>query len=200
MGNKYLITYLILSISTITTFGQGLNPINHIVRQLKKKGADTILVYISGCDGCQITNRRANCTCLDMKAITAVFLIFKLKGQFYKEEFTCCNETSLIKMDSSSSVPYFLVLKDILKRRDAYYKDMAKHVKFFPPIATDNPYEEIDLIVPHHNYEIVLSSYQRNEGYDVWKKYFWIDNEIKLMDLVRKDIGIYVTQTPIPIH
>jgi hypothetical protein len=199
MGSKYQIIILFL-LSANAIFGQNLpRPINHMIKNLQKKGADTILVYMSGCDGCEITNIPTNCTCLNKEAITDVHLIFQMKGEFYKEDFTCCQEFALVKMNESLSISYFLSLRDMLRKRDAYYKEAAKHVQFFPPIPTDNSYEEVELIVPGHNYKVSLFPYQINEDYKIWKQYFWIDREIKLLDFVRKDIGIHITRSSVPI-
>ena len=115
--SKRLITIIILLLSVNNIFGQEFPaPINHLVKQLQKKGADTIFVYISGCDGCEITNKPVNCTCLDKDAISDVYLIFRIKGEFYKEDFSCCQESALTKIKAPASVSYFLSLRDTLKK------------------------------------------------------------------------------------
>jgi len=176
----------------IAVFGQDLpKPVKHLVKQLKKRGADTILVYISGCDGCFIRRKNINCTCFKKESITEVSLIFSIKGKFNKEDFSCCQDSALTEINAPESIRYFLSLQDTLKKKDEYYKQAAKRLEFFPPIATDNPYEQVELIIPGHNYDVSLSYWQINDGYQAWKKYFWIESEIKLMDLIRKDISVH---------
>ncbi|HEY4325787.1 MAG TPA: hypothetical protein VGN20_17465 [Mucilaginibacter sp.] len=200
MKSKQLLTLAILSMSICNVFGQDLpRPITHLIKKLHKKGADTILIYTSGCGGCEIKNKPVNCNCLDREAISDVYLIFKLKGELYREEFTCCKESNLIEIDETSSIPYFLSLKDMLKKKDKFYSQLSKNKQFLPPISTDSFYEQIVLVVPDKSYEVGLNASQRYEDYKIWKQYFWVEDEIKLVDFVRKDLGMRVTHTSTPI-
>ncbi|HEY2583448.1 MAG TPA: hypothetical protein VGI43_16670 [Mucilaginibacter sp.] len=174
-------------------------PINHLVRKLQNRGADTILIYISSCGGCEIKGKPINCNCLDRQGISDVYLVFKIKGRIYKEVFNCCQESSLVEINESLSISYFLSLKDMLKKRDEFYSQLVKNKQFLPPIPTDTFYEQIVLVVPDKSYEVGLNVYQRYEDYKIWKQYFWIEDEIKLVDFVRKDLGIRVTHTSTPI-
>ena len=131
--NRFFITIFLLLFSVTTVAGQNISKIlNRQVKKLQKQGADTILVYLSGCGGCEIKHKPTSCTCFDPEGIVDVSLIFKIKGQIYREDFTCCKKSSLIKMDSVSSIPFFLSLSDMLRKKDEYYVLAAKKKTILP--------------------------------------------------------------------
>jgi hypothetical protein len=181
--SKFLLIVL-LAFTANTAFSQYRpKPVDSLVKKLKQKGIDTILIYMNGS-----TWHKTKCDCLKSDVIYAAQLIYKLKGKIYKVDFSCCNEDSIVEMTKCLSIPYFLSLKEVFKEEDNFYKNLRKNKKFPPPIPTDNPFENVELIIPKYHKEVGLNSYESGEGYATWKKYPWINKEIKLIKLIRQDL------------
>ena len=159
-------------------------PVGSLVKKLKQKGIDTILIYMNGS-----TWHKTKCDCLKSDVIYTAQLIYKLKGKTYKMDFTCCNENDTLKISKSVSIPYFISLTETLKNERIFFSnDFKKHKRFPPMMPTDQSFESVELIVSKQHLGFELNSYQSGEGYGTWKKYPWIDKEIKLIKLIRQDL------------
>jgi hypothetical protein len=161
--------------------------VDKYVKKLQQKGIDTILIFMNGSTW---HFDKQSCNCLHSITIYAVYLIYQKNGKTYKTDFSCCKENDTVKIDKSLSIPYFLSLKEVFKKEDDFYVDLKSHKKFPPPMPTDNPFDEVEIITPKVHLEFSLDSYQSDEGYSIWKKYFWIDKEINLIALIKKDLMI----------
>lgn len=155
---------------------------------LGKKGIDTILVYSTGCGECKISAQQTNCDCLG-DVLKSVYVIYCKNNKFYKVDLSCCKGETPVQISNITSITYFLSLKGVLKEEHTFYKNLEKNKKFLPPIPTDNPFEEAELIISKKSTIVSLSSYQKEEGYNVWKSYPWIDKEIKLFSLINQDLN-----------
>ncbi|HVS90753.1 MAG TPA: hypothetical protein VHE59_01890 [Mucilaginibacter sp.] len=198
MRNKLI---FILTVSIATTFCDVViaqyrpKQLDTLLRDLRKRGVDTILVYMQGAVWhTQIepdTAVKSKCHCSFGNLIYAVNVIYKYHGKVYKLDYACCRETDTLRISKTLSIPYFLSRKQILvDAENAFYKNLRKTKKFPPPIATDYPWENVELIVGKKVYDFELNSYKSTDGYKIWKKYPWIDRQIKLIKLIRQDLGL----------
>jgi len=185
IASKFFLSVLLLLITNIVSAQDKPKPVDMFVKSLQQKGVDTILIYMNGSTW---HFDKRNCNCLNSITIYAVYLIYQKNGKVYKTDFSCCNENDTVKIDKSLSVPYFLSLKDMFKKENNFYKNSRRNKKFPPPLPTDNPFDVVEIITPKEHLEFNLDSYQSDEGYSIWKKYFWIDKEIELIALIKKDL------------
>lgn len=167
--------------------------LDSIVRNLKKQGADTILIYSKNYPGSEsIRNPLIACECENPlnKELNNVSILFIKKGITYKQTFICCDDGPVIVKKRLLSIHYFNSLKPLLKKKSAFYENLIKTKKFLPPISPHKPYEFVELITLNSRESISISDSQKGSDYKTWKKYFWIDKEIKFFRLIKTDLSL----------
>lgn len=158
---------------------------------LIKNGIDTIIYFHQYCGECSVKSRIENkdCEVIDNSwTLIDSYLIYREAGIAYSLRFNYCNAPIITKLKSNKSIAYFLSIHKLLQKRDLVYTEMQRKAEFFPPIPTDGGYEEATLYYKKQIIKVSLSEYQKRDGYKYWKQYFWIDNEIKLTDLILRDL------------
>lgn len=168
--------------------------VKHQKDSLNKNGVDTIIYYHNFCGECSVVKQKANfynCEVYDngWELVESRF-IYKQNGNIFSLKFNYCNLPIITQIKDSRSIPYFLSIIPMLKQRDKVDTQRKKLHKFFPPIPTptDGFYEDTKLYLHKSEIAVSLSGYQKEEGYKYYKSFFWIDKEIKLMQLIEQDI------------
>jgi hypothetical protein len=165
--------------------------VKHQRDSLIRNGIDTIIYYHHYCGECSLLENKDNKhrEALDNGwTLIESYFIFKKNGDFFSLTFNYCSPPIISKLDFCKSIPYFLSIIPVLHKRDWVYAQMRKQAKFFPPIPTDGSYEEATIYFRKHSSKVSLSDYQKKEGYKYWKKYFWIDKELKIVSLIEEDL------------
>ena len=140
--------------------------------KLQKQGIDTILIHMTGCGECTRFESKPNCDCSLSDVIQTVHFIYLKNGKAYKFNLSCCREDFINNDTTSTGIPYFISLKEMFRRKDVFYKNLSKNKKFIAPIPTDNPFDDVELIIGKKHINFTSYDYQRNRGYIIWKGYF----------------------------
>lgn len=188
MKNKLLILFVALLANQIVIAQNRPKSVELFKNKLLKKGIDTMIIYVNGCANCMVEVDRPDCHCLDSEVVNEVYFIYKKQGRIFKTDYSCCTEDS-IKIKTSKSIPYFISLNKVFSDKSIFLNGTANTGKFPAPV-TDEAYEDIELIAGEKYQRFTLYFNQRHEGHEAWKKFPWIDNEIKLADLIRNDLGL----------
>jgi hypothetical protein len=182
MVRKINLLLLFLLIAGVTQAQYRSETLSKQISNLGSAGIDTILVYTAGCYGeCEVTHK-PNCNC--DRSLSSTFIIYQHKGKYYFIDFSCCNVDEVKTLKKSQSVPYFLSMKAVLKEENRFYKNL----KFPPPIPSDNPFENAELMIKKQKLQFYIFSDQKNASYKAWRKHPWIDKQIRLLQLIKKDI------------
>jgi len=169
--------------------------VDTLVNNLQKRGIDTIMIYMQGAvwhwEMVADTAAKPKCHCSFGNLIYAVNVIYKHHGKIYKLDYACCKETDISKISKTLSIPYFLSQKQtLIDAEKAFYKNLRKNKKFPPPVPTDYPWEDVELVIGKKVYDFELDSYKSSDGYNIWKKYPWVSKQIKLIKLIRQDLNL----------
>jgi len=166
--------------------------VDTLVKNLQKRGIDTILIYMQGAVWHYLTKPvtagQPSCHCSFGNLIYSVNVIYKDHGKVYKLDYACCKETDTVKLQSSVSIPYFLVQKKALRVPKTHSLQQFRRDEMLIP--TDYPFEDVELITSKKDFYFELDSYQSTDGYKIWKKYPWINKQIRLIKLIRRDLNI----------
>lgn len=187
MRNLIILSLTGLAFLTINCSGQkivGKDITNESVfkkelRILKKGGAKEYLIYKEGCSGCEI---KQNCPCAD-KELAEIVLFYRLGTKNMAKRFSCCKkeETEIVDDKFFDTVEeYGIILKETAEKEKRL---------FFPPVATDQPYQSFTFKNSNLEFEFSMSLRQMTEGTD--ENQAWSKIEIFK---ARKQIADYVLE------
>jgi len=160
------------------------------IDSLQHVRVDTIVHYSSYCGECDILGKRNNCNMLSGYLLIDNILLYKQNGRYYTLTFDCTNNTVKQTLDSCQSIPYFLSIMQTLHARDKTIKTMFKKGRFLGPLIADGKFEDADIYVDHRKQNVSMSGSEKTDLYKIYKKYFWIDKQIKLLKLITADTGL----------
>ncbi len=111
-------------------------------------------------------------------------------GFFYSLNFDCYNLPVKKQLDNCKSIPYALSIIPTLNARDKTIKAMSKKGKFLGPVQADGSFEKVDIYWEKKEQSISMASSEKEEFYKIYKRYYWIDSQIKLLKLINTDLTI----------
>lgn len=171
MRNLIIISLTGLFLLTVNCSGQKVggksttneSVFNKELRILKKRGIKEYLIYKEGCLGCHI---KQNCPCED-KELVEIVLFYKLDSKNMAQRFSCCKKEDAEIVDNK----FF----DTIEKYGIILKETAEREKrlFFPPVATDQPYQSFTFGNSDLKFEFSMSLRQMTEGTDeneAWSK------------------------------
>ncbi len=170
------------------------------VDSLRKTGADAIMWYKSYCGECEVISHETHpasipanhyCT-VDAQGYTLTdnVILYKQNDSYYKLIFDCTYPLKKEKLDSCRSIAYFISIVPVLNHRDRAIKALYKSGRFLGPSQSDGGFEDVTLYLKKASQRVSMADGEKGDMYAVYKKYFWINKEIKLLDLIEKDIAI----------
>jgi hypothetical protein len=196
---RWLIILLFIISSVTCVDAQKINLekwVSHTVDSLRNKRVDTIEYYHAWCCECEVTRRPPNFTdtskgheC-DVVGSTgceqiSTLLIYKQNHTYYSLPFNCGYPPIKKDLKNIKSLDYFISLIPVLSKRDSYNKEMRRKHKFNPPMVVDGGYEEAILYISGRKRSVYMQDDQKTTK--VWRTYFWIDKQTKLLALLESE-------------
>lgn len=170
---------------------------SHIADSLRNAGVDTMLYYNEVCGECSVailpkdslTKAGVGCDVKESYTQLANIFLYRQRGRYYSLEFNCQYPMIKRALGACLSIPYALTIIKILNARDAWFKKRRKLKYFFlPPIVTDVAQYAATIRAGKLRQEANISADQQGEYHYLWKRYFWIDPQIKLFRLIHQDL------------
>jgi hypothetical protein len=159
------------------------------IDSLKHIDVDTIIYYHSYCGECIIPNPKHTCTADYGYTLTANVLIYRQNGNFYSLDFDCYNLPVKKQLDNCKSIPYALSIIPTLNARDKTLKAMSKKRKFLGPVQADGDFEKVSIYYVNKQQSLSMASLEKDEFYKTYRKYYWINSQIKLLKLISIDLA-----------
>ncbi len=194
----WFLTFFLISLSINYTYAQKVNLekwVSHTVDSLQKNHVDTIEYYHTYCHECVILRKPPTDTlpthqCEDENSSMQVEnkIIYRQKNKYYSLTFNCGYPPIKKELENVKSLRYFLSIIPILNKRDKIITARYKKHKFPAPIIVDGRYEEA-FIYCNNVRQNVFMHYDK-KTYKGWSNYLWIDEQIKLLQLINSDISL----------
>jgi len=149
---------------------------------------NTILYYRSFCGECEILGHGRFCKADFGYTLISNIIIYRQNGNFYSLDFDCYDQPIKKQIDNCKSIPYSLSIISILNSRDKTLKVFYKKGKFLGPVQVDGTFETVNIYFNKQHQTLSMSNSEKTDLYKIYKKYYWIDSQIKLLNLISADI------------
>ena len=165
------------------------------IDSLRSERVDTILWYHSYCGDCWFKKTDApikyyNCPVESGYDLACNVIIYRQKGEYFILNFDCTNFVMKRRLDTSKSIPYFVSIISTLNARDKAIKELdKKNDKYLlGAMQMDGFFNEADIYCNKISQHVRMTDTETTDKY--YKKYFWIDKQIKLFELISSDIAV----------
>jgi hypothetical protein len=189
---KYPLILLLIILLSYNTYAQkGIEKFStQKIDSLQYLHVDTIIHYYSYCGECEVLSKHNNCSVLSGYVLIDNVLLYKQCGKYYTLTFDCSNNPIKRTLDSCKSLPYYLAIRPTLYARDKTIKAMIKKGRFLGPSVADGEFENADIYVNYMKQSVSMSESEKTDLYKIYRKYFWIDKQIKLLKLIKGDMSV----------
>lgn len=164
--------------------------VDSTIHALQSQGIDSIIVYSKYSIGFDIPSSQVDCM-TDKKSsisISECSLIYSRNVKCFVLKFKCDQEPQRNEMQNCQCIAYSFSLASILDRKDQFIKGQIKANHFLPPYLSHDEVERVTIVTKNKKRSFEIRKDMMTSNYPIWKKYFWIDPEIHLVELIRKDI------------